>query len=273
MQGFRPHMQDDFSCLPAAKLREDSLGFFAVFDGHGQHGHVVSQYCAENFASSLLNRKSLRNSRTSSNEAFAIALRKTFLKFDAQLKEAVTVYKPLVPNENKISFVFSGTTASMALVLKDSFVVANTGDSRTLLCRSSSLHFATKDHNPGNEIEDQRILSAGGKIHTTPSKHKVIMDPEAYTNLAVSRTLGDFGFKAIPKLPAEDQVVTPIPDINIIERDIRTDEFLLLASDGIFKALSNEDVIEFVRQKLSITDDLTRVCHELIEMAYFSVSA
>ena len=272
MQGFRPHMQDDFSCVPLAKLKESSMGFFAVFDGHGHHGDVVSQYCAENFVNCLLDRKSLRNSRLLSGESIAIALRKTFIKFDAQLSEVVSSYKPSMPNEAKISFVFSGTTATMAVVLKDSIVIANTGDSRTLLCRSSSLHFATTDHNPGNDIEDHRILAAGGKIHTTPSKHKVIMDPEAYTNLAVSRTLGDFGFKSVPKLPVEEQVVVPIPDINVISRDIKTDEFLLLASDGIFKSLSNKDVIDFVRKKLSVTEDLTKICHELIEMAYFSVS-
>lgn len=272
MQGFRPHMQDDFSCVPTGLVKGEPLGFFAVFDGHGRYGDVVSQYCRENFMDSLFDRKAIRNVKSLSCNVLTTALSKTFLRFDSQLYEAALDYKPSQPGENKVTFVFSGTTATMALILKESIIVANTGDSRTLLCKSGSLQFATTDHNPGNTIEDERILAAGGKIHTTPSQHKVILDPEAYTNLAVSRTLGDFGFKRAPKIPAEKQIVSPVPDISVIERDHKTDEFLLLASDGVFKSLSNEEVVDFVRRQLTITDDLTRICHNLIEMSYYSVS-
>lgn len=272
MQGFRAHMQDDFSCVPTGNIHGEPLGLFAVFDGHGHHGEVVSKYCADHFFSDLLGRKALKASHSPSPDILAASLRKTFLKFDSQLKEAALNYKPSTPTENKLSFVFSGTTATMVLVLKDLFVIANTGDSRTLLCRNGGLHFATTDHNPGNETEDDRILAAGGNIHTTPSKHKVIMDPEAYTNLAVSRTLGDFGFKTSPKISAGEQIVSPVPDVTVLDRDHRTDEFLLLASDGIYKSLSNSEVIGFVQRQLSITDDLTKICHNLIEMSYFSVS-
>ncbi len=54
-----------------------------------------------------------------------------------------------------------------------------------------SVYFASTDHNPGDKVEDDRIIAAGGKVHTTPSKHKVIIDSEAYTNLAVSRITED----------------------------------------------------------------------------------
>ena len=273
VQGFRPHMQDDFACVPTGKVGgAEPLGYFAVFDGHGHDGDMVSQYCAENFIDSFMDRKTLRNTKSFSCEVLPFALRKTFLKFDNQLREAVTNQKPAPPGKKNISFVFSGTTATMALVLQDYIIIANTGDSRTLLCRSGSLEFATIDHNPGNPMEDNRITAAGGKVHTTPSKHKVILDTEAYTNLAVSRTLGDFGFKATPKVSAEDQIVTAVPDVTMIGRDNRTDEFLLLASDGVFKSLSNAEVVEFVCKQLSLTDDLTKICHNLIEMAYYSVS-
>lgn len=210
MQGFRPHMQDDFSCIPTAELQQQqqqqSLGFFAVFDGHGHHGEMVSQYCSDNFLTCLLARKSLRKARSLTPDVLESALKKTFVKFDSQLREAAQNYKSVMPDGRKITFMFSGTTATVALVLKDTLVIANTGDSRTLLSRSGGLHFSTVDHSPENEGEQERILAAGGKIHTTPSKHKVIMDTQAYTNLAVSRTLGDFGFKRAPKISVENQV-------------------------------------------------------------------
>jgi serine/threonine protein phosphatase PrpC len=262
-------MQDNFTCVPGSNINGKPLGCFAVFDGHGNHGDVVSQYCADHFVGSLMGRKALRNSGGLSSAALSAALKKTFLKFDLQLKEVVQNQKS---REQKVDFVFSGTTATVVAVLQTSFVIGNTGDSRTLLCRSGSLQFATKDHNPGDKVEDDRIVAAGGKIHTTPSRHKVILDTEAYTNLAVSRTLGDFGFKCTPKIPAENQIVSPLPDITVLERDHRTDEFLLLASDGIFKSLTNSDVVEFVSRQLTVTEDLAKICHNLVEMAYYSVS-
>lgn len=265
-------MQDDFRCVSERKLNGEPLGYFAVFDGHGHHGEVVSQYCADHFLGSLLERKTLRQSKGLSCEVIAAALRKTFLKLDSQLRQVVQNQPPSTPRDEAVSFVFSGSTATMALVFQDSLVIANTGDSRTLLCQSGSLRFATVDHNPGSKVEDERIVAAGGKIHTTPSKHKVILDTQAYTNLAVSRTLGDFGFKTTPKTHAKDQIVSPVPDVTVFKRDHRTDEFLLLASDGIFKSLSNSQVVEFVCKQLTLTEDLTRICHNLLEMAYYSVS-
>ena len=278
MQGFRPHMQDNYSCSPSEKLKEEPFGFFAVFDGHGQYGEVVSQYCADNFMNCLVDRKKLRNAKTISPGDFVPALRKTFVKFDTQLKEAVSSYKPPQQqnrggeSSSSMDFLYSGTTSTIALVLKDSIIVGNVGDSRTILCRSGSVYFASTDHNPGDKVEDDRIIAAGGKVHTTPSKHKVIFDSEAYTNLAVSRTLGDFGFKKNSKIPTEDQIVCPVPDVTEIARDHRTDQFLLLCSDGVFKSMSSKDAVDFVVRQLQITEDLTKICRNLIEMAYYSVS-
>ena len=272
MQGFRSHMQDDFACSPSESVKGDAFGYFAVFDGHGRHGHIVSQYCTENFLKELLNRKTVKSCRSLTTAILVPALKKTCIKFDEQLKEAARTYISPVAGEEGISFVFSGTTATMALVLDKHIVVANTGDSRTILCSRGGIRFSSVDHNPGDKVEDKRIIAAGGKVHTTPSKNKVILDPEAYTNLAVSRTLGDYGFKKSPTLPAEEQIVSPVPDVEVIAREFGTDEFLVLASDGIFKSMSSSDAVAFVQQRMLVTDDLASICRELIEMAYYSVS-
>ncbi len=273
MQGFRPHMQDDFACSPSGNIRGESFGYFAVFDGHGRHGQVVSRFCSENFLNEFVNRKALRSSKFLSADILKTAFTKTFVKFDAQLKEVARSHPSTgTSDEEKVNFVFSGTTATMALVLGNHIIVANTGDSRTILCGSGGIRFSTIDHNPGNKVEDKRIIAAGGKVHTTPSKNKVILDPEAYTNLAVSRTLGDYGFKKSPTLPPEEQIVSPIPDIDVIAREFNSDEFLLLASDGIFKSMSNAEAVSFVQKRMQVTDDLAGICRDLIEMAYYSVS-
>ena len=44
-----------------------------------------------------------------------------------------------------------------------------------------------------------------------------------------------------------------------------TDEFMLLACDGVFDVMKNEDVIEYVSYRLGLTDDLEKVCCDLID--------
>ena len=93
-----------------------------------------------------------------------------------------------------------------------------------------------------------------------------------YNNLSVSRTIGDFAYKPPGKLPAQSLPVTPAPDINVVTRDRNGDEFLLIASDGIFKSLTSSQVVDFVSRQLQTTDDLTKICRNLIDTAYFAVS-
>jgi protein phosphatase 2C family protein 2/3 len=56
-------------------------------------------------------------------------------------------------------------------------------------------------------------------------------------NLALSRAIGDFEFKNNHGLPAENQIVTANPDIEVHELS-NEDEFLILACDGPFSSAS-----------------------------------
>jgi protein phosphatase 2C family protein 2/3 len=84
--------------------------------------------------------------------------------------------------------------------------------------------------------------------------------------LALSRALGDFIFKRNTDKRAEEQVVTGIK-INILDyfeyyfflaapdvivKTITEDwEFVLIACDGIWDVLSNEEVLKFVRARVA----------------------
>ena len=50
-------------------------------------------------------------------------------------------------------------------------------------------------------------------------------------NLALSRALGDFGYKRNADLPPEQQIVTAFPDV-VIHEVSDDDEFLVIACDG-----------------------------------------
>ena len=279
MQGFRRHMQDDYHCVPnyAIGLPKEPYASFAVYDGHGSRGHAVSSYCAENFLGSVYGRKAIRTAKKATTELITAGIRKTFVKFDQQLREEqVGIFG--VPGgtgslSNHPPLQYSGTTVTSVFISNENITFANLGDSRTILCRNSQLAFETRDHSPALEDESKRIKAAGGRIHTNPNKHTVIMDPDVDGNcdFSISRALGDFAFKIPVDKQPDDYIVSPIPNIHTIKRDHQADQFLLLASDGLFKSLSSETVVSIVHEQLQLTSDLSEICRNVILTAYYSV--
>ena len=85
----------------------------------------------------------------------------------------------------------------------------NIGDSRSVLCSSNQVKFATLDHKPTNADERARIEAAGG--HVTQGR--------VNGQLAVSRALGDFELKYREDLDATKQLVSPEPVMDVIERN------------------------------------------------------
>lgn len=61
----------------------------------------------------------------------------------------------------------SGSCAVVVLIVDDICYVANVGDSRAVLsCEGGDKIFPlSKDHKPGMEEEQKRIISNGGKIY------------------------------------------------------------------------------------------------------------
>ena len=131
-------------------------------------------------------------------------------------------------------------------------IVANAGDSRGVMVvqkadrdslddsLDSLPHFVVEpmsyDHKPTNDEETARINAAGGYV----SMRRVNGD------LAVSRSLGDFGFKKNANKEPKLQMVSAFPDIKIMGRGQM--EFLLLCCDGVWDVMDNEAAGELVRQ-------------------------
>jgi serine/threonine protein phosphatase PrpC len=83
-------------------------------------------------------------------------------------------------------------------------------------------------------------------------------------NLALSRAFGDFEFKQNDTLPPELQAVTCEPDI--IQHDrTEQDEFLVLACDGIWDCMTNQQVVNYVLQQLSERHKLDTICEEIMD--------
>lgn len=151
----------------------------------------------------------------------------------------------------------SGTTAIVALLHEKTLYVANAGDSRCVLCRNGKAVEMSFDHKPEDEIERRRIENAGGKI---TSEGRVM------GGLNLSRAIGDHTYKKNKELPLEEQMITSSPDIKDI-KITEDDSYMVLACDGIWNVMTNEEVIEYINDKLKSDKklSLSKICEELFD--------
>lgn len=86
-------------------------------------------------------------------------------------------------------------------------------------------------------------------------------------SLAVSRALGDYEYKNVQGFSPCEQLVSPEPDVHNLERDRvnGTDEFLLLACDGVFDVMTNQELCDFIRSRLRVTTRLDVICNQILD--------
>jgi protein phosphatase 2C family protein 2/3 len=234
MQGWRISMEDAHTHLLA--LPDDNkAAFFAVYDGHG--GAKVSEYAGIHLHKRIVNNQFYKEDRIPE------AIQHGFLDLDEQMI-----------NDEGIKEEMSGTTAITVLIKNNVVYCGNVGDSRAVSCINGIAMPLSFDHKPGNELEQKRITEAGGWVEFN----------RVNGNLALSRALGDFAFKRNnTKLP-KDQVVTAYPDISSCEltKDV---EFIVIACDGIWDCMSNDEVVNFCRTRLQKRMEPEAICEELLD--------
>ncbi|CAH0473533.1 unnamed protein product [Peronospora belbahrii] len=133
--------------------------------------------------------------------------------------------------------------------------VANVGDCRAVLCTADAVAVdLTTDHKASVPAEQARIEASGGFVH----------NGRLDGILQISRGFGDLAHKQDGHL-----VVTP----DVIEHLVDpSDQFLLLASDGLFDVLTSQQAVNFVLRKLQTHGDVQLAAQELVlkSQAYFA---
>ena len=242
MQGWRCEMEDAHHARTGLSEELKDWSYFAVFDGHA--GYKVSEHCAKHLLQCIIQTDEFRQND------IVKGIHTGFLKLDEKMRDI-----PDLASGDK-----SGTTAVCAFISKEHIFIANCGDSRAVLCRNGSPIFSTQDHKPILPGEKERIQNAGGSV----------MIQRVNGSLAVSRALGDYDFKNVKDLGQCEQLVSPEPEIFCQERNPQ-DEFLILACDGVWDVMSNENVCKFVHNRLSITDNLEDVANQVIDTCLHKV--
>lgn len=223
--------QDSISILQDQRTQSLCV---ACLDGHGQFGEIVSQYVAKGLEESLC-----------SHAAFADDLH-------TAISDTISSIETRMFEDKTIDSSISGTTLTIAVVRGTHLTVANVGDSRVVVITKrttesgkDTFHIVplSIDHTPDLEAEKARILAAGGRVFGvkypdgSTGPDRVWLGKVDAPGLAMSRSVGD-------KLVHGVGVIsTP----EYLERDIlEEDVALLVASDGLWNVLSDEEVVKHV---------------------------
>uniref|UniRef100_A0A0D9V4W1 protein-serine/threonine phosphatase n=1 Tax=Leersia perrieri TaxID=77586 RepID=A0A0D9V4W1_9ORYZ len=213
---------------------------FGVYDGHG--GSEVSNYCQDRIH--VLLREILSAEIGSRDlgevdvkEQWEKAFGDCFQRVDDEVSGRAS--RPMLANGlggfrfQPVAADNVGSTAVVAVVCSSHVITANCGDSRVVLCRGKEPIVLSVDHKPDRKDERARIEAAGGKV----------IDWNGYRVsgiLAMSRSIGDRYLKPF---------LTPRPEITVLPR-AKDDDCLILASDGLWDVMSNEEACKVARRQI-----------------------
>eukprot|EP00536_Pseudo-nitzschia_multiseries_P008264 jgi/Psemu1/257032/estExt_Genewise1Plus.C_2080024 len=208
---------------------------FAVYDGHGQGGELVSQYSLHQVQHLLERHPGFYNSNHDNDDNIETAFKETFVKVDESLKDECLI-EPL----------YAGTTACVVLLRDTQLVVSNAGDSRAVLGRRRRRPIdLTIDQNPDLPAERERIERMGGYVTPAPEPGEVWLDKEcSQIGLAMARSIGDHAVKPIG--------VIAEPVVTFHDVCPHNDEFLILATDGVWEFMSSEEAVKLVSEQLEL---------------------
>ncbi|NXJ82674.1 PPM1L phosphatase, partial [Trogon melanurus] len=224
IQGRRDHMEDRFEVITDL-VNKTHPSIFGIFDGHG--GEATAEYVKSRLPEVLKQHlQDYEKDKENSVLSYQTILEQQILSIDREMLEKLTV-----------SYDEAGTTCLIALLSDKELTVANVGDSRGVLCdKDGNAIPLSHDHKPYQLKERKRIKRAGGFISFNGSWR-------VQGILAMSRSLGDYPLKNL-------NVVIPDPDILTFDLDKLQPEFMILASDGLWDAFSNEEAVRFIKERL-----------------------
>ena len=101
----------------------------------------------------------------------------------------------------------------------------------------------------------------------------IIVPLKCLFHLPSFRALGDFEYKNVEGKGPKEQLVSPEPEFYMKLREPEIDEFLVLACDGVWDVMTNEELVNFVSARMRITDDLEAIANEVIDTCLHKVTS
>ena len=209
-------------------LDEPEQFFIGVCDGHGMHGHFISEY-ASKFLPKNLN--SISN--------------------DESIKSAfISTQKSLLTENTKIDSSLSGSTCASVIISPSKIICANLGNSRAILARHEKGIYTvlnlSHDHILTEHDEMKRVLNKGGIIKQFyNNKNKEYFGPQRIflknseiPGLTISRSFGDS--------IAHNIGVISEPDVFRFNYN-GNEKFIVIATEGIWKYIDSEECVNILK--------------------------
>ncbi|XP_060191116.1 probable protein phosphatase 2C 6 [Lycium barbarum] len=250
--------------------RSDTM-FCGVFDGHGPYGHMVARKVRDTLPLLLRSEWEVNSSGDQSNtsengntnggshlddvldddliEAMEAESNEKFPEIHLSLKRSMLKAFRSMDKELKlhptIDCFCSGSTAVSLVMQGQDIIIGNVGDSRAVLAtrdKDNSLVplQLTVDLKPNLPREAARIHKYKGRVFALqdePEVARVWLPNSDSPGLAMARAFGDFCLK--------DFGLISVPDV-YYHRITDRDQFVVLATDGIWDVLSNKEAVDIV---------------------------
>ena len=251
----------------------------AVFDGHGEAGDAVSTYFKKHFASNLFGHAAFQPTGSSAEDSAQIQV---------AISQVLSACEQKLLKNASIDTEFSGTTAVVSVTRGTTIVVGNVGDSRIIRGvvgappggspsrkgnpggspanpRSWLAAEISNDHKPDRPDERARILAKGGRVFAVEYDDGIDGPPRVWLGhmdvpgLAMSRSLGD--------TVAHSAGVISTPEFFVQQLVPGEDQCLVLATDGLWEFMTNEDVLHMIVKSKSKKHALAETVDVLIAEA------
>ena len=217
--------------------------YLGVCDGHGIFGQDISTYLVNNLPHNMNKKimsKELKNLSNTDISVLSKLFQETFKETNISLN-----------SDERIDSSYSGSTCVSILFTPNKLYCINVGDSRSVLGKylekekkwiSMNL---SRDHKPSEPDEMLRIKKFGGIVESYRDNFGNFVGPERVwggdmegPGLAMSRSFGD----------EKGHEIGVVVDPEILEHFFeKDDKFIVMGSDGIWEFISNEEVVDIVK--------------------------
>ncbi|KAG6648949.1 hypothetical protein CIPAW_07G179500 [Carya illinoinensis] len=210
VKGKANHPMEDYHVAKFMQIKRHELGLFAIYDGH--LGDTVPAYLQKHLFSNILK-----------EEEFWVDPQRSIIKAYEKTDQAILSHSSDLGR--------GGSTAVTAILINGQKLwIANVGDSRAVLSRGGQAVQMTIDHEPNTERGS--IENKGGFVSNMPGDV-----PRVNGQLAVSRAFGDKSLKSHLRSDPDVQNAT-----------VENTEILILASDGLWKVMANQEAVDIARK-------------------------
>ena len=208
---------------------------FEIFDGHG--GDEMSTYLQANLA------KIYKQNLLLNKGNIILSLKNAFLDADDEMR-------------GQLNIEGLGSTGTLVHIIQGLGPIlevysANVGDSRVSLISPEHIIRLSYDHRTTDEKEKKRILESGMEI----------IDDRICGTLMLTRIFGNYEYKEENENDNNKGLICE-PFISKIEIDLSIEnQFLILASDGIWDILTEEEVQNIIKKY----QDTQKICSIIIK--------